>query len=130
MKRILLTVILAVSLSACTTIKEMVPSFWDDNQSASIITVRLSIEKIDCQQDQLTQALKIEDQVTWFQLYSESKGWRQTDVLRVVAPMKETLDDWVKRSREKQGSTGYCEIKKKLLQTQAKTAAAAVLGRF
>jgi hypothetical protein len=44
--------------------------------------------------------------------------------------MKESVSDFVKRSEEKQGSETYCEIKKKMLQTQAATAAKAVLGRF
>lgn len=120
----------AVLLTGCATVKSWIPSFWDDNQSASIISVRANIERLDCSQPQLPQAMAIKDQLTWFQLYSESKGWRQADVLRVVAPMQETLDDFVKRSQDKQGSEAYCNIKKKILQTQAKTAAAAVLGRF
>lgn len=108
----------------------MIPSFWDDNQSASIINVRLAVDAIDCSKPQLPQAENLASQLRWFELYSESKGARQRDVLRLVEPMQETTADWVKRSRDAQGSTAYCEIKKKLLQSQAKTAASAVLGRF
>ena len=108
----------------------MIPSFWDDNQSARITTVRQHIEQIDCEQPQLPQALQIQSDILWFELYSESKGPRQADVRRLVAPMTESADDWVKRSREGQGSKGYCEIKKKLLQAQARSAASAILGRF
>jgi hypothetical protein len=129
MKRLLLIACL-LTLTGCSTVKSWIPSFWDDNQSASIINLRLSIERLDCAKPQLAQVAGIRDQITWFELYSESKGWRQADVLRVVEPMKASIDDFYKRSQDAQGSQTYCEIKKKLLQSQAKTAASAVLGRF
>jgi hypothetical protein len=44
--------------------------------------------------------------------------------------MQETVNDFYKRSVDGQGSKGYCEIKKKLMETQAKAAAEVVLGRF
>lgn len=129
MKR-LLAIFVFVSLTGCSTVIGWIPSFWDDNQAARITTVRQHIEQINCEQDQLAQALQIQSDILWFELYSQSKGTRQQDVIRLVTPMQESVDDWVKRSREGQGSKGYCEIKKKLLQTQAKSAAAAILGRF
>jgi hypothetical protein len=126
----LLITLLFVGLTGCSTIVGFIPSFWDDNQSRSIVDVRLSIDSIDCSKPQLPQAEGIASQLKWFELYSESKGRRQQDVLRIVAPMQESVADWVKRSQEGAGSVGYCTIKKKLLQSQAKTAASAVLGRF
>jgi hypothetical protein len=108
----------------------MVPSFWDDNQSAKATDIRFSIETLDCKKPHLPQAEKIEMEILWFQLYGESKGWRQNDVLKLVKPMQETVDDFYKRSTEKQGSDTYCEIKKKLMAAQADKAAGAVLGRF
>ena len=44
--------------------------------------------------------------------------------------MEETVDDFYKRSLDKQGTETYCEIKKKIMTTQADKAAGAVLGRF
>jgi hypothetical protein len=85
---------------------------------------------VDCTQPQLPQAEEIAKQLRWFELYSESKGWRQSDVIKLTAPMKESVDDWVKRSKDKEGSKTYCEIKKKVLVEQSKRAAQAVLGRF
>ncbi len=126
----ILALITVVALTGCSTVKTWIPSFWDDNQSAKIVDIRKAAEDIDCKQPQLPQAKSIQNQIQWFQLYSESKGWRQQDVLKIVAPMKETVDDWAKRSAEKEGSTTYCEIKKKAIQAQAKRAAEAVLGRF
>lgn len=117
-------------LSGCSTIVSLIPSFWDDNQSAKIIDVRSSIDSINCAQPQLPQALQVQSQLRWFELYSESKGRRQQDVIAIITPMQESVMDWVKRSQDSQSTVGYCEIKKKLLASQAKTAASAVLGRF
>jgi hypothetical protein len=130
MKNLLAVVLISVSLTGCSTVKEWIPSFWDDNQSARIIDVRLKVESIDCRQHQLPQAESVAREIRWFELYSESKGWRQNDVLKLTAPMKESVNDWVKRSREKEGSAFYCETKKKILTEQSKRAAEAILGRF
>jgi hypothetical protein len=122
--------LLFVSLTGCSTIVGIIPSFWDDNQSSRIVDIRLSIDNIDCAKPQLPQAEGIAQSIKWFELYSESKGQRQKDVIRIVTPMQESVADWIKRSQEGQGSQTYCAIKKKLLQSQSKTAASAVLGRF
>jgi hypothetical protein len=109
----------------------MIPSFQDVNQSAKIIDVRQSVAQLDCKQTHAPQVKQIKDNLEWFELYSTSKGERQNDVLRLIKPMQETVDDFYKRSTsEKQGSETYCEIKKKLMTTQAERAASAVLGRF
>lgn len=127
----LLALVLVVALSGCASIKEMIPSFQDPNQSAKIIDVRQSVAQLDCKQPHAPQVKQIKDNLEWFELYSNSKGDRQKDVLRLIKPMQETVDDFYKRSTsEKQGSDTYCEIKKKLMATQAERAASAVLGRF
>ena len=121
---------LVVLLTGCASVKNWVPSFSDPNQSARIIDVRQSVAQLDCKQTHAPQVKKIKDNLDWFQLYSDSKGWRQNDVLRLVKPMQETVDDFYKRSVEKQGSETYCEIKKKVMTTQAEKAASAILVRF
>jgi hypothetical protein len=128
--KILVVVALAISISGCASVKSLIPSFWDDNQSARIVDVRQSVEQLDCNQDQLDQINKIRNDLQWFELYSESKGWRQADVLRVISPMQETVEDMYKRAQTQQGSRVYCELKKRVMQEQAKKAAEAVLGRF
>jgi len=128
MKAIVL--VLALTLTGCATVKEWIPSFSDSNQSARIVDVRQSVAQLDCKQPHAPQVKRIKDNLEWFQLYSESKGWRQQDVIKLVKPMQETVDDFYKRSTEKQGSDTYCEIKKKLMAAQADKAASAVLGRF
>jgi hypothetical protein len=129
MKR-LVALSLVVLLTGCASVKNWVPSFSDPNQSARIIDVRQSVAQLDCKQTHAPQVKRIKDNLDWFQLYSDSKGWRQNDVLRLVKPMQETVDDFYKRSVEKQGSETYCEIKKKVMTTQAEKAASAILGRF
>ena len=68
-------------LSGCAGLTGLIPSFWDDNQSARIINVRLDIERVDCRAQQLPQVVKIRDDLAWFKFYSESKGGRQADVI-------------------------------------------------
>ena len=126
-----LLLIFALSLlTGCSTVKEWIPSFNDANQSAAIITVRQSIERLDCEQAQFAQVIRIRNSVEWFELYSESAGWRHADVLRVVAPLKATVDDMVIRTQVRDGSKGYCLLLKGIMQEQAAHAARVVLGRF
>lgn len=118
---------LVVLLSGCGTLQNWIPSFWDDNQSRSIINIRSSIERIDCDQPQVAQITPIEQELQWFTLYSQSKGTLQKDVLRLVEPMDKTVAEWVKRG---DGSRAYCGVKKKILQQQGQRAAAVILGRW
>lgn len=117
-------------LTACVSIPIEIPSFWDDNQSAAIVSVRQAIENINCAEPHAPQAQAVQQKLRWFELYSDSKGSRQQDVLRLVGPMKDTIDDFARRSAEKQGSKTYCELKKSAMVNQASTVARAVLGRF
>lgn len=123
-----------LTLQGCavlSTVTDYIPSFWDDNQSAKIVDIRQSVERISCEPGtQLSDATALQKDIQWFRLYSESKGSRQKDVLRIISPMEETVTDWAKRSKEKEGSKTYCELKKKALQLQASRAAESILGRF
>lgn len=137
MKRelIKLTNLFAVALfmviaTGCTSVQKMVPSFWDDNQSKSIVNVRMQIEQIDCSANQLTQIVPISNEIRWFQLYSESKGLRQHDVLAIVEPMKETVDAWIDHEHVKPNNEIFCTLKKEILTDQSSIAASAILGRF
>jgi hypothetical protein len=125
----LLAAMALVSLTACQNIdvSSVVPSFWDDNQSRSIITAYQYAVNIDCREPQAAQAHKIVLELQWFQLYSESKGVLQKDVIKLIEPMQTTAKEWADRENT---SEGYCKIKKQIMTTQAKAAASAVLGRF
>jgi hypothetical protein len=133
MKKILSVLVVSATLSGCAAtakLASLVPSFWDDNQSARIIDVRQRIAQIDCSQPQLAQARAVSGDLQWFELYSQSKGTRQQDVLDIIKPMQETVEDWVKRSQTREGSPAYCSAKKQILQGQSKRAAESILGRF
>ena len=110
----------------------MIPSFWDDNQSSRIVSVRLDIERLNCKAAQLPQVERIRDDLEWFRLYSDSKGGRQADVLALTKPMTETVEDWYKRvaAEGHRDNPIYCDLKKRVLQEQSARAAKAVLGRF
>lgn len=119
--------ILVVLLSGCATVQNWVPSFWDDNQSARIVDVRLRVESLDCALPQTAQVLLIQQDLRWFELYSQSKGVLQKDVLRVIEPMQTTVKEWRDRG---EGSKVYCELKKKLLTQQGERASKVILGRW
>jgi hypothetical protein len=119
-----------LTLAGCAQIKTLIPSFSDANQSAKIIDVRMSVDQLDCDKPHLIQVKQIKDNLRWFELYSENNGFRNQDVLNLIKPMQSTVDDFYKRSLDNQGSKGYCEIKKKLMATQANAAATVILGRF
>lgn len=132
MKRLAIIGLVAL-LQGCATfsfqnIKDKIPSFWDDNQSRSVIDIRQSVEKLNCKESHAPQVKVIKDNIQWFVLYSESKGTK--DVITLVKPMESTVDDFYKRSLEKQGTEIYCDIKKKILTTQSSTVAKTVIGRF
>jgi hypothetical protein len=132
MKRLLVIGMVAL-LQGCATfsfqdIKDQIPSFWDDNQSRSVIDIRQSVEKLNCKELHAPQVKVIKDNIQWFILYSDSKGTK--DVLTLVKPMESTIDDFYKRSLEKQGTEIYCDIKKKILITQSSAVAKTVIGRF
>jgi hypothetical protein len=127
----LITILALVALTGCAQMKSWVPSFSDANQSAKIIDVRMSIDQLDCDKPHLAQVRQIKDNLRWFELYSQNAGFRNQDVLNLIKPMQSTVDDFYKRSlQDAQGSKGYCEIKKKLMATQANAAAEVILGRF
>ena len=119
-------------LSGCAGLTGLIPSFWDDNQSARITSVRLDIERVDCKAQQLPQVAKIRDDLAWFKLYSESKGGRQADVIALTNPMTATVEDWYKRvsTEGHKDNAIYCDLKKRVLQEQSARAAKAILGRF
>ena len=129
--KIMAAAVFSMTLTGCASLLDVIPSFWDDNQSASIVNTRLVISNIDCARPQADQVTAVSQNIQWFQLYSESKGRLQQDVLRVVEPMSNTVLDWQRRIRDTgEPSRAYCESKKKILTAQARLAAQAVLGRY
>lgn len=132
MKKIIVLLLLT-SLTACSSIQDVykyIPSFKDETQNRSMIDVYRQVVNIDCSQPQAIQAKNIAAELQWLQLYSESKGASQHDVLELIYPIQSTTKEWVERARDKDPSIGYCGIKKDILMTQAKKASEALLRRF
>ena len=117
-------------LTGCSTIVGWIPSFSDPNQSAKITDVRQAVDSLDCGQPQYVQVKRIVDELRWFELYSESAGIRNQDVIRIIKPMQATAGDFAKMVEHKDGSRVYCDLKKRAMQEQASRAAAVILGRF
>jgi len=118
---------MAILLSSCGM---TMPSFYDSNQSSSIIDIRQSIVTFDCAEDHLSQIQKIKKNIQWLVLYSEAKP-SQKDVLNLLQPMQETTEDFYNRTESSgQGSEFYCNTKKKILQEQSLQAAEAIMRRF
>ena len=128
MKTIILT--LTLLLTGCATVQSWIPSFWDANQSSRITDVQLAVDRLDCAEDQLPQVSRIRDDLRWFELYSRSKGTVQQDVIKLIAPMQETVEDMYKRNSEGRGSKAYCELKRRVMQQQVQRAAAGIQGRW
>ena len=125
-----LILVVALVTSGCASVQSWIPSFWDDNQSAKIVDVRLGVDRLDCSQPQLAQISVIRDDLRWFELYSASKGAMQKDVLRLIAPMQATVEDMYTRNTGGSASKTYCELKKQVMTQQAERIASAVLGRW
>ena len=117
-------------LSGCATVVSWIPSFNDVNQSAKIVDVRQAVDSLDCAKPQYVQVKRIQDELRWFELYSESAGIRNQDVIRIIKPMQATVGDFAKMVEHKDGSRVYCDLKKRAMQEQAARAASVILGRF
>ena len=128
--KLFFAIIVSVMLSGCATVSTWIPSFWDDNQSARIVDVRLGIDRLNCAGDQLSQITRIRDDLRWFELYSTSKGSVQQDVIKLIAPMQATVEDMYTRTAKAPTSVTYCELKRTIMQQQAQRAAAGILGRW
>ena len=117
-------------LSGCATVVSWIPSFNDANQSAKIVDVRQAVDSLDCARAQYVQVKRIQDELRWFELYSESAGVRNQDVIRIIKPMQATVGDFARMVEHKDGSRVYCDLKKRAMQEQASRAAKVILGRF
>ena len=128
--KLIFTLAISVMLTGCANMQAWIPSFWDDNQSARIVDVRLGIDRLNCAGDQLAQITRIRDDLRWFELYSTSKGPLQQDVIKLIAPMQLTVEDMYTRTAKAPTSVTYCELKRTIMQQQAQRAAAGILGRW
>jgi uncharacterized protein YceK len=127
MKR-LLVLLAFVSLAGCSTIRDLIPSRWDDNQAAAITNLQQATRHLDCSQPLGPQAQIIADRVEWIDIYSKSRGTR--DVAKLTVTFDATLKEFQDRVQAGPVSPMYCDLKKKIFVQQADIIAAAIMGRF
>lgn len=123
MKRLLL--IAVITLSGCSTIKDYIPSRWDDNQSKAITDIQQLSRHLECTTDSVA---KLETSVEWFDIYSKTKPTR--DVNKLTPTLVTTVSELNDRVKKGPVSPMYCDLKRKLITQQADIIAAAVHGRF
>ena len=127
MKRLLI-ICAFFALTGCSSLTNLIPSKWDDNQSKAVIDIRQSAANFDCSADQKTQLTVLANQVQWFNLYAESKG--TADMAKLNAVFATTVKEYQDRVKAGPVSPMYCDLKKKIMVQQADIMANAVLWRF
>ena len=126
--RKLLLIAFLVSLAGCSTIKDLIPSKWDDNQARVVTDIRQETIRFDCTGDQKAQLQVIARSVEWFDLYAQSKG--TGDVAKLNSVFATTVKEYQDRINAGPVSPMYCDLKKKIMMQQAEIMAKAVQGRF
>jgi hypothetical protein len=133
MKKIILSLFLAFSLSGCIAlagISALLPSAWDVNQSAAITDIQQKSKRINCKTE-VTVLKKhldsLDERVEWLIIYSESK--KTDDIFNMANVYNQTLKDMIKRVETKSISNSYCENKKTILIEQSYIISKALQGR-
>jgi len=133
MKKIILSLFLALSLSGCIAlagISALLPSAWDVNQSAAITDIQQKSKRINCK-NEVTLLKKhldsLDERVEWLIIYSESK--KTDDIFNMANVYNQTLKDMIKRVETKSISNSYCENKKTILIEQSYIISKALQGR-
>jgi len=133
MKKIILYLFLAVSLSSCIAlegISSLLPSVWDVNQSAVITDIQQKSKRINCKTE--IPVLKkhldsLDERVEWLIIYSESK--KTNDIFNMANVYNQTLKDMIDRTNKKSISNSYCENKRTILIEQSYIISKALQGR-
>jgi len=128
MKKLLAIAICIIGLSGCSSLGNLIPSKWDDNQAKAVIDIRQSAANFDCAGDQKAQLVALGNQVQWFNLYAESKG--TADMAKLNDVFATTVKEYQDRVKAGPVSPLYCDLKKKIMVQQADIMAKAVLWRF
>lgn len=133
MKKIILSLFLAFSLSGCIALaglSTLLPSSWDVNQSAAITDIQQKSKRINCKSE-ITLLKKhldsLDERVEWLIIYSESK--KTDDIFNMANVYNQTLKDMIKRVETKSISNSYCENKKTILVEQSYIISKALQGR-
>jgi len=133
MKKIILSLFLAVSLSGCMALaglSTLLPSAWDSNQSAAITDIQQQSKRLNCKwkiSDVNDHLVRLDEKVEWLIIYSETK--QTTDIFNMAQVYNATLQDFYKRVETKSMSNSYCENKKTILIEQSNIIAKTLQGR-
>lgn len=127
--KIFVAALLAVALSGCATISNLIPSAWDPNEVAAVTDLRFHIRKVSCEspEEALPTVQKLVDRKDWLWMYSESR--KNKDVLELIRPFNESLDDMHKRAQSGRMSKAFCNGRLVILTTQADAISRALQSR-
>jgi len=120
--------LVAFGLSGCSSIVDRIPSRWDPNQSISITNIQQTTRHLDCKSDLKPQITVLQNQIEWFEIYSQTKGTK--DVLKLISTLSDTTKELADRVSAGEVSPVYCNLKKKILVEQANIVADTVQWRF
>jgi len=126
MKKLL--VILAISLSGCSSLLDYIPSRWDVNQAKSITDIQQQAKRFDCKGDQLAQINSLDQNIEWFVIYSQTKPTR--DISKLTDTLQKTVGEYKERAIKGPVSPLYCDLKRKIIIQQTEILAGSVQGRF
>ena len=123
-----LIVILAISLSGCSSLLDYIPSRWDVNQAKSITDIQQQAKRFDCKGDQVAQINSLDQNVEWFVIYSKTKPTR--DITKLTDTIQKTVGEYKERLKTGPVSPLYCDLKRKIIIQQTEILAGSVQGRF
>jgi len=128
MVKILATLITILSLSGCALLN-LLPSSWDPNEVASVTDLRFHVRKVNCDTPEvaLPTLQYLVDKKDWTWMYAESR--QNKDVLNLIRPFNETLDDLYTRAKSGKMSKAFCNGKVVILTTQADAIGRALQSR-
>lgn len=124
----IVTLLIALSLSGCANVMELIPSRWDVNQAKVITDLQQQTRNFDCKGDQAGQVNAIAKNVEWFDIYSQTKPTR--DIAKLTKTVNDTVKEYQERLAKGPVSPLYCDLKKKIIQQQVDIIAGSVQGRF
>lgn len=125
LRKILLSSALIVALTGCS-ITEEVPSFWDDNESAKVVDLFISVSKIDCESHFVkNQIQEVSNNSQWLLHYARLKG--SHDVVSLVSKFEKTL---VGIASKDVINVNYCRVKRDTLIKQSERIAQGIMGRY
>ena len=132
MKKLIASLLLVTTLSGCAVVaglSSLMPSKWDPNEVAAVTDLRFYVRKVNCDTPEtaLPTLQLLVDKKDWTWMYAESR--KNKDVLELIRPFNETLDDVYTRAKAGKMSKAFCNGKVVILTTQADAISRALQSR-